>query len=564
MESRMPRVFRFVWLCFGFSLLWLAPCIGHSQTVGPATTAVTAAATGDVVLLDFSAEWCGPCKQMAPLIGEIGAAGWLVRHVDVDQEHDVVRRFQVNGVPCYILLVKGQEVGRIDGATTRSELEKLLSKSRQPLGLPKRVASADVPKVRQIPGVPIPTSNSPTHLSTEPTVAPTVHPPAQLSGVVNQSLANQSFPRSLREPKQEKKQTALEAAPTLAIETKTNLQQSLIQATARLRVQDPKGASWGTGTVIDCRQGEALILTCGHIFRDSVGEGTIEVDLFGDTAAGRLAGQMVSYDLDRDLALVSVFTEVNLEPVKIGSVGRPREVGEGVVTIGCDGGRDPTMHVSRVASVDKYLGPANVQVAGQPVQGRSGGGLFAIDGTLLGVCNAADPEDNEGLFAALPSIHEHLDEAGLAFVYRHVYPGTENELAGNTDSSTVPHMPDAMPDFSFDRRNRADAVPTASSGPRSPSDLDHPTNGNQQEVQVVAPPVPGSIGNSEHSQSLTAGERALLDHVRQHEGDAEVICIVRPHGATQADSEVFMLQNASSNFVKRLSDAHKQGSGTRK
>ncbi len=560
MESRMPRVFRFVWLCSGFSLLWLAPCIGRCQTVAPAT----AAATGDVVLLDFSADWCGPCKQMAPLIGEIGAAGWLVRHVDVDQEHDVVKRFQVNGVPCYILLVKGQEVGRIDGATTRNELEKLLSKSRQPLGLPQLITAPDISKVRQTPGVPVPTSDSATHLSTEPTVAPTVHPPAQFSGVVGQSLANQGLSRSLREPKQEKQQPALEPPPTLAVETKSKLQQSLIQATARLRVQDPNGASWGTGTVIDCRQGEALILTCGHIFRDSVGEGTIEVDLFGNTAAGRLAGQMVSYDLDRDLALVSVFTEADLDPVKIGPVGRPREVGEGVVTIGCDGGRDPTMHVSRVASVDKYLGPANVQVAGQPVQGRSGGGLFAIDGTLLGVCNAADPEDNEGLFAALPSIHEHLDEAGLAFVYRHVYPGTKNELAGNTDNSAVPHMPDAMPDFSFDRRNRADAVPTASSGPRSSDDVDHPMNSDQQEIQLVAPPIPGAIENSEHSQSLTAGEQALLDHVRQHEGDAEVICIVRPRGASQSDSEVFMLQNASSNFVKRLSDAHKQGSGTRK
>ncbi|MBT7729089.1 MAG: hypothetical protein HN703_09420 [Planctomycetaceae bacterium] len=559
MESRMPRVFRFVWLCSGFSLLWLAPCIGRCQTVAPAT----AAATGDVVLLDFSADWCGPCKQMAPLIGEIGAAGWLVRHVDVDQEHDVVKRFQVNGVPCYILLVKGQEVGRIDGATTRTELEKLLAKSRQPLGLPTLVTAPDNSKVRQISGVPVPTSDSATHLSTEPTVVPTVHPPAQFSGVVG-SLANQGLARSLREPKQEKQQPALEPPPTLAVETKSKLQQSLIQATARLRVQDPNGASWGTGTVIDCRQGEALILTCGHIFRDSVGEGTIEVDLFGNTAAGRLAGQMVSYDLDRDLALVSVFTEADLDPVKIGPVGRPREVGEGVVTIGCDGGRDPTMHVSRVASVDKYLGPANVQVAGQPVQGRSGGGLFAIDGTLLGVCNAADPEDNEGLFAALPSIHEHLDEAGLAFVYRHVYPGTENELAGNTDTATVPHMPDAMPDFSFDRRNRADAVPTASSGPRSSDDVDHPMNGNQQEIQLVAPPLPVAIDNSEHSQSLTAGEQALLDHVRQHEGDAEVICIVRPRGASQSDSEVFMLQNASSNFVKRLSDAHKQGGGADK
>ena len=72
----------------------------------------------------------------------------------------------------------------------------------------------------------------------------------------------------------------------------------------------------------------------------------------------------------------------------------------------------------------------------------------------------------------------------------------------------------------------------------------------------VSPPVPGAIENIEHSQSLTAGEQALLDHVREHEGDAEVICIVRPRGASQADSEVFMLQNASSNFMKRLSDVH--------
>ena len=526
----------------------------------PYTTApATAATTGDVVLLDFSADWCGPCQQMAPLIGEIGAAGWLVRHVDVDQEHDIVKRFQVTGVPCYILLVKGHEVGRIDGATTRSELEKLLAQSRQPLGLPKLAVPTDSPTVHQIPGVPVPVSNSATHLATESAVSPTVHPPAQLSGSVSQPLVDQAAERSLRDPQGAKQQPVLAPPPTLAVETKSALQRNLIQATARLRVQDPNGASWGTGTVIDCRQGEALILTCGHIFRDSVGEGTIEVDLFGDPSADRLAGQMVSYDLDRDLALVSVFTEAILEPVKIGSVGRPRDVGEGVATIGCDGGREPTMHVSRVTSVDKYLGPANVQVAGQPVQGRSGGGLFALDGTLLGVCNAADPEDNEGLFAALPSIHEHLDEAGLAFVYRHVYPGTENELAGNADKTTVPHLPDAMPAFSFDRRDRADAVPTASSGPRLSAEGVDPLRVNQNERQSSNPPLPQAIEDGEQMHGLSAGEQALLDHVREHGGDAEVICIVRPRGASQADSEVFMLQNASPRFVERLSEVHEQG-----
>jgi len=278
MESRMSRVFRFVLLSVVCSLICLTPSNGRGQT----TASVTAATTGDVVLLDFSADWCGPCQQMAPLIGEIGAAGWLVRHVDVDQEHDIVKRFQVTGVPCYILLVKGHEVGRIDGATTRSELEKLLAQSRQPLGLPKLAVPTDSPPDSQIPGIPVPVSNSATHLATESAVSPTVHPPAQLSGSMNQPLVGQAAERSLRNPQGAKQQPALAPPPTLAVETKSALQRNLIQATARLRVQDPNGASWGTGTVIDCRQGEALILTCGHIFRDSVGEGSIEVDLFGD------------------------------------------------------------------------------------------------------------------------------------------------------------------------------------------------------------------------------------------------------------------------------------------
>ena len=63
-------------------------------------------------------------------------------------------------------------------------------------------------------------------------------------------------------------------------------------------------------------------------------------------------------------------------------------------------------------------------------------------------------------------------------------------------------------------------------------------------------------------QSLSVGEQALLDHVREHGGDAEVICIVRPRGASQADSEVFMLQNASPHFVERLSRVHEQGNVT--
>jgi hypothetical protein len=305
-------------------------------------------------------------------------------------------------------------------------------------------------------------------------------------------------------------------------------------STARLLVEDSHGISRGTGTVIDCRQGEALILTCGHIFRDSEGKGRVEVDLFGPDGPRGVAGQVVSWDLKRDLALVSIFTDRQIEPVRVGGADHRTQPGASVVTVGCDGGDDPTIHHSRVTAVDKYLGPANVQVAGQPVQGRSGGGLFAVDGTLIGVCNAADPADNEGLFAALPTIHEQLDEAGLAFVYRSVYPsGGTGDVAAVSSGPALPSMPTEMPPVSFDRRDRADALPTAATG--------HSNGPNMAGPSAAVP------------QKLSPGEQALIDHVWRHDGDAEVICIVRPRGATQAPSDVFVLQGTGREFVEQLS-----------
>ena len=61
-------------------------------------------------------------------------------------------------------------------------------------------------------------------------------------------------------------------------------------ATVRLRVHDGHGYGAGTGTIIDTHGEEALVLTCGHLFRETDGKGKIEVDLFGrpDTKAKSL------------------------------------------------------------------------------------------------------------------------------------------------------------------------------------------------------------------------------------------------------------------------------------
>ena len=182
----------------------------------------------------------------------------------------------------------------------------------------------------------------------------------------------------------------------------------------------------------------------------------------------------------------------------------------------------------------RYLGPANVQVAGQPVQGRSGGGLFAVDGTLIGVCNAADPADNEGLFAASLRSMSSFDEAGLAFVYRSIYPSAGPvDVAAIPTGPVLPSMPAEMPPVSFDRRDRADALPTAAT------------------EQVGAMNGAGAINGSSPKQ-LSPGEQALIDHVWRHDGDAEVICIVRPKGATQSPGDVFVLQGTSREFVEQL------------
>ncbi|MEI6659609.1 MAG: trypsin-like peptidase domain-containing protein [Planctomycetota bacterium] len=519
-----------------------------------AANPAAAAQSGEVLLLDFAAAWCGPCKQMVPIVAEVASAGWVVRHVDVDRETDLVRRFGVTGVPCYVLLVKGHEVGRINGATTRGELENLLAKAAAPLGGTNPVAApAAAPEQQPIAGVPVPVTTADAHLATD-------SPP---SSPARTAATEPTMPRSfvpvpvaaLAEPAAAASQ-AMPVAAGMESGSRAALEQQLLAATARLRVEDSSGVSWATGTVIDCRQGEALILTCGHVFRDSQGKGRIEVDLFGPQGPRGIAGQVISWDLKRDLALVSIFTEATIDPVRVGGTDRATPVGAAVVTVGCNGGKDPTIHHSRITAVDKYLGPSNLQVAGQPVQGRSGGGLFAIDGTLIGVCNAADPADNEGLFAALPSIHDQLDETGLSFVYRNVYPSGGLDVAAA--GPHLPNMPAEMPDVSFDRRDRADAVPTASTG-ALPDDVSvsmpaAPAAPGATAALVAAPA--GRQTAAAPAAALSPGEAALIDHVRQHGGKAEVICIVRPHGAADTSSEVFVLKGARPDFVDHLSRAH--------
>jgi thioredoxin 1 len=75
------------------------------------------------VLIDFFAEWCGPCKMMGPVLDEVARdyAGKLkVVKVDVDEAAETAARFGVTAMPTFVLVKDGQETYRRIGAAPKS------------------------------------------------------------------------------------------------------------------------------------------------------------------------------------------------------------------------------------------------------------------------------------------------------------------------------------------------------------------------------------------------------------------------------------------------------------
>ncbi len=77
------------------------------------------------VLVDFWAEWCGPCKQIAPILGEIAteqAGKVTIAKLNIDENLDVTRRFEVMSIPTLLLFKDGQPVQRLIGAKPKGAL----------------------------------------------------------------------------------------------------------------------------------------------------------------------------------------------------------------------------------------------------------------------------------------------------------------------------------------------------------------------------------------------------------------------------------------------------------
>lgn len=82
------------------------------------------------VLVDFFAEWCGPCKTMAPVLREMSAElkdQAVILKVDVDKNQAAAQAFNVRGVPTFVIFKEGKEVWRKSGALPKQMLTQALT-----------------------------------------------------------------------------------------------------------------------------------------------------------------------------------------------------------------------------------------------------------------------------------------------------------------------------------------------------------------------------------------------------------------------------------------------------
>ena len=79
------------------------------------------------MLYDFRADWCGPCRSMDPIVQQLEREGFAIQTVDVDAQPEMKARYNIGNIPCFVLVDEGQVLGRIEGATSKSELIKLLN-----------------------------------------------------------------------------------------------------------------------------------------------------------------------------------------------------------------------------------------------------------------------------------------------------------------------------------------------------------------------------------------------------------------------------------------------------
>lgn len=330
----------------------------------------------------YCATWCPPCKQLKPEIQKLDKADYPVIEWDYDDEVSRCRHYAITKLPTILLTRSGEEVKRLEGYRTANEIAAWYNESW-----------AVAKKER---GTPYPEDVKPK--------------PLAAAGAKEARGPPSANPKPW-------------------------------ETVVRIRVIAKNSTGFGSGTVIASTDSEAIVLTCGHIFKlDGQRQPTpdkfplkIAVDTFDGVLGGSqrqqvkfvetFAAKVIDYDLIRDVGLIRVATSKRLPASRVVPADWEAKTNMKVITAGCSEGRDATVWDTKVRNPRNRGMLAGrpdyeaIECDHDPKQGRSGGGLYSMDGYVIGVCNFAEPQGKHGLYATQHSIYRLLDRNSLTALY---------------------------------------------------------------------------------------------------------------------------------------------------
>ncbi|MEM7457517.1 MAG: trypsin-like peptidase domain-containing protein [Planctomycetota bacterium] len=510
----------------------------------------------------FTNDHCGPCKQLEPVLLQLAQQGYPITRIDTMVHRSWVEQFRVMSTPTVVFVDGNRELlrysGFVDGSTVAGWFTSVGfrpgSPQTQVRNRDRNASDQRRPTTNDARGT-FALAANPADTSLAPSAPPRQIAPAEAQSVSPYLISGGPMPASeeefIEEYTRRRQADNQPAVDSTVIEGTTRpdsrTEADAMMATVRLRVEDPEGVSYATGTVIHCHDGEWLILTCGHVFRDSAGQGTILIDYDLSSPNPRTAsGDLISYDSDdRDVALVATRTGIEVKPIPIAAAESAVRRGDEIFSLGCDHGERPTIRRSRIKATARYNNVTKYDIYGRPVDGRSGGGLFTPDGRLIGVCNAAAVDFDEGIYTALDTIYWQLETAGLDHLFQ-----TRPVDGYSPKAGPAGDQPYSLVAATGSRSSEAplpnDAPMTRVSGSLPPDNIASSTRDSFQRSTIAS----GSLTDAQFVRQNTPAPRSS-------DNEMEVFVIVRSR-VEPDNAQTIRLPNPSPQLLNYLEDVGNQ------